>query len=244
MSVKKHYLASINVVLSKLNIPKPTYRPHHVLPKDAQLKQAMIYTYAFCGQGNSDPHYRYHRYMGALRNLGHVNDQLSHVDIGCGSGCFSWAFLDWAEAWHLNCGQVKLFGIDHCPSMINAAGMIRDVMVKSLPHYPELHYHHDFESLLSDFRKNHHQNADSVVTMGHVLVQSQAPTDIHNFAKIILAVRKQTHPTRRCLLAAVDALKCSSELELGWNSLLKCLQKYSVTPIVINSYQSVRLASL
>ena len=244
LAIGEHYQEAFSAILSKLNVRPLSAAPNFEISPQSTVSEAIQYTDWYCYRGDSQGHYRFRRYFDALCNLGPAGNRLAHIDIGCGSGCFSWAFLDWAEAWCLNYGQVKLFGIDRCPAMIQAAEMIRSEMIVSLPNYPTLHYHLDVRSLMTDFQENHHLHADSVITMGHVLAQSHCPTDIQNFTDIIWAVRRQTDPSRRCVLVTVDALGHAADFEMGWNTLLQHLQEYSITPTVINSHNSVRLASL
>ena len=251
MSVREHYQGAISDVLSKQDVRPLSSAPSFALTPQSTLREAIQYTDWYCHRGDSRPHYRFRRYYEALSYLGPVESMLSHVDIGCGAGAFSWSLLDWAELKGLNPRQVRLFGLDRSPAMIQAADMIRNEIAKSISDYPTLHYYHDTQSFLSAFRRNHHPNADSVITLGHVLAQSHCPTNLRDFTEIISAVRRQTDPTRGCRLAAVDAKGHSSAFLEGWNLLLQSLENagmrytsWAMPQTQINSSNDVKLAAL
>ncbi len=245
MRVIECYQLALECVLSKLNIsPLSVWRPNYRISEQATLKGAVRYTYWYSHRGDTEPNYRFRRYVDALCKLGCENNYLSHIDIGCGAGPFSWAFLDWAAAKGIERRQVKLFGLDRCPAMIQAANLVRDEIAGSIPDYPSLHYYHDTKSFQSAIRIDHRPDADSIITLGHVLVQSKSPADIQNFTQIISVVRKTTHPARRCYLVAVDALKQSNDLQLGWNLLLKSLEDSNITCTQVMTHQHIKIATL
>ena len=245
MYVREHYQGAIGRVLCKLGIPPPTSRQPIIFHRDTELVTALRYTAWYCHRVDTVKHYRNKLYFGALRKLGPAGSKLSHIDIGCGSGSFSWAFLDWAAAWECDFHQISLFGVDRCPAMIQAAQMIRDEMMQSLTLYPPLHYHSDVKSLLSDLKTNLHPHSDSVITMGYVLIQSQTSNDIKDFTEVIAQVRKLTDPTRRCFLAVVDASTQPDALQRGWDLLLESFSdsKIPYAPHDI-PYRSFKLAVL
>ena len=251
MSVREHYQGAIGRVLCKLGIAPPTFRQPIIFHRDTELATALRYTAWYCHRVDSVKHYRNKLYFDTLRQLRPAGSKLSHIDIGCGSGPFSWAFLDWAAAWDIDYRQVRLFGVDRCPTMLQAAQMIREEMMQSLTIYPPLLYHSDVKSLLSDLKTSLHPHADSVITMGYVLIQSQTSKDIKDFTEIIAQVRKLTDPTRQCLLATVDAWTRTDALREGWDLLLQSLRDsdtpctpWAMPKTYFNNPNNVKLATL
>ncbi len=252
MSVREHYQGAIGRVLCKLGIAPPTFRQPIIFHRDTELATALRYTAWYCHRVDSVKHYRNKLYFDTLRQLRPAGSKLSHIDISCGTGPFSWAFLDWATSNNsFNYRQVGLYGIDRSPAMILAARMIRDELANTLPEYPLLHYYHDAKSLLSDFRKTRHPNADSIITLGHILVQSHTSDDIRDITEIIVQVRKLTDPTRQCLLATVDAWTRTDALREGWDLLLQSLRDsdtpctpWAMPKTYFNNPNNVKLATL
>ena len=250
MRVKEYYRQAISNVLTQRGIASRPIRTEHKIQPNATIETALRYTHWYSDKADTKPHYRYRRYLNALLNLGPIGDRLTHVDIGCGAGPFSWSFLDWALGWGSNYRKINLFGIDRCPNMIRAAKLIRDELAQMIPNYPSLHYYHDVEPLLSGIRATRHQNADSIITIGHVLAQSHTPEDIRGITNIIVQVRGLTDPIRRCLLAAVDAKGHSCSFLEGWGLLLDSLKEANIScttwaaPAGINTPNDAKLASL
>ncbi len=107
------------------------------------------------GKGNVDRpgnslHFRYDRYLRELRHLSTSEMRIAHVDIGCGAGAFSWAFLDKVRALGIKLDSVDLYGLDYCPAMICLAKEIRAKLKNTIPDYPDLRYCENVETLLQN----------------------------------------------------------------------------------------------
>ena len=251
MTVREYYQDAISAILSKRNLRPLLSAPDFKVSPQLTVDAAIQYTDWYCHRSDTHPHYRYRRYWEALCSTGSPRDRLIHVDIGCGAGAFSWAFLDWAEAWGINYRQVGLFGTDGCPAMLQAAQLIRGEMVQKIPYYPLLNYHPNIKSLLFDLKASRQRDADFVITFGHILVQSHNPYDVRGFTQVIKTVHELTPPSRKCILIAVDARRCSDALTKGWHLLLESLKAVNIpvatwqmSPTAINNSNDVKLANL
>ena len=132
MRVKSHYRRIICEIMSEYDIARPIEQPRYVVRRDTTFEQAVQYTDAYVGKGNAyfysnaRRHYRYDRYLRALGNLQASEGRMAHVDIGCGAGPFSWAFLDWVTEQGVGLDRVDLYGLDHSWATIQLAKMISD----------------------------------------------------------------------------------------------------------------------
>ncbi len=199
------------------------FRPTFEIEPDTGLEDVIRYIAWYVAGINNDrsrPHYRYWRYREILSFLTHFGGRrVVHVDIGCGAGLFSWAFLDWASAKGIELRRVRLFGLDHNRPSIRLAKRIRKSLTKTVAAYPKLHYFDKVEDLLSELRDRRRKNSDYVITFGHVLVQAQSPDEIRRFASVIKRVLGIIETGSSCTLIAVDARTRYEEFRLGWLGL-------------------------
>ncbi len=137
------------------------------------------------GRGDNEPHHRYNRYMSRLRGHPVPSKRQAHVDIGSGTGLFSWTFLDWAAENGIAFDRLDLYGLDHCQAMIDVAEMARIKLAKIIINYPTMNYCNDVDLLLPKITKNHQYGTDYLVTFGYVLIQANTPQNIHEFARVI-----------------------------------------------------------
>ena len=228
MRVKDHYQGIIRQIMSDHGV-KPGYTSHKV-PAHARFEKVVQHTDWFVNTGDSWPHYRYGRYLDMLGYLTVSDGQVSHVDIGCGAGVFSWTFLDWATEIGVGRDHVDLYGFDHSPAMIKLSGMVRDELSQSIANYPTLHYFDDLDALLGELDDNHCQGMNYIITFGHVLAQAYTHTrdDINDFARIIIRIRKLMDARSKCDLIAVDAKSAWIAFGEGWNSLLISLERANI----------------
>lgn len=239
-------------------IPPVGRPPNHVVPASAGFTEVTQYTdwyVADRGLGiwpnyrRNQPNYRYRRYLEALGLLNAGGRREAQVDIGCGAGLFSWAFLDWARAQEIAYSNIDLYGYDHCRAIISLAGTIRDELIQRAPDYPILHYEHNIDSFLSLLTGQSQPDTDYNVTLGHVLVQSQAPDDIRTFTRIILHVLELLEPNCNCMLVALDSRRSSNVFADGWNELFRMLvaagveyQQIDVPRTAISNSNDTKLA--
>ena len=234
----------------------PLYQPGHVVSKDAGFKEVLQYTDFYVGKGNdtqpnAQPHYRYRRYQELLSCVEPSGQREAHVDLGCGSGLFSWVFIDWATEKGFELEHVDLYGLDHSLAMICLAREIRTRLLQHIPSYPELHYSHKLKRLLRRLRDNHQRGTDYTITFGHVLAQSHAADDVNGFARVIVDILKLTDARSNCMMLAVDARSAGVPFTEGWSSLLESLEtakieydEQEVPTTVINDGECAKMASL
>ena len=179
--------------------------------------------------------YRYNLYRLGLRNFtpGGLVDPLAaiaevHVDIGCGAGLFSWAFMDWATSHELNHTQLQLCGLDHSPQYLQLARDIRDKVRAVAPHYPALYYETSIAGLCDALRQTHVEGANYTITFGHVLVQAASPAEIAGFAQVISAVLRVAGSRSTCRLTAFDAKRQLENFTWAWERLLDYMREIGI----------------
>ena len=160
---------------------------------------------------------------------------------------------DWATSKGVGLEKVDLYGLDHSPAMICLAQEIRTRLMPDIPKYPKLHYGHNIDLLLQALKNNHQEGTNYIITLGHVLAQTQAniPADIESFAHVIVQILKLTDGRSDCYLVAVDARGGYRHFTDGWTSLLNNLESASITnephdvpTTIINNSNCARIASL
>ena len=225
MSVRDHYQSIIRNIMSERGLEPLKSSPSPIVPAEAGFEKILLHTDWYVNTGDSSPHYRYRRYTEMLRLLAVPDKRVAHIDIGCGAGLFSWALLDWATDNSVRHDRVNLYGFDHCQAMINLAEMVSEQLTQYIANYPDLHYFHDLESLLRELEDNHGESVDYIFTFGHVLAQTytHTPTDIDDFARIVVRIRELMDTRFTCPLIAVDAGQAVVQFAAGWNLLLDSL---------------------
>ena len=247
MLVKDHYRQVIQDIMKANGIPAPSFPPNHVIPSNATLRQVVRYTHWYLDKGDSQEHYRYSRYLRMLLHLTASKGQIAHVDVGSGAGVFSWVFLDWAIWRRIKLERVDLYGLDHCPAMIQLAKMVSNKLKQQIPNYPDLSYSHDVDALLSYLMKNHREGTDYVITFGHVLAQAHSCIDIRNFTRVIAYIRNNLMDSQsECYLVAVDARSGFIAFVTGWSLLLKSLESTGIrheqdSPVIFDSTAKARI---
>lgn len=235
---------------------EPVDRPTHLVGPDATLDEVIEHTEWFTWSGDSLRPYRYRRYYQVLNQHVEVpKGRVAHIDIGCGAGLFSWAFLDWAMDNRVPLDRVDLYGMDHSPAMLELAELVRSGLTRHIPDYPELRYVHSIESLRDQLGSP--TDTDYILTFGHSLAQitHHFPSDVSRYAQFIAHVRKTVDSQARCVLIAADARnqRAKTNLSLGWNQLLSSLRaagiQYEHEPLEwsgpqINDSDCVKLAKL
>ena len=229
----------------------PVNNPSHLIGPDVGFAQALQHTDWYTYRGDTRPPYRYRRYSEVLNYVSASDRSEAHVDIGCGAGLFSWAFLDWARGQNLGYDRVELYGIDHSHEMVRLAEMVRERLAESVPDYPKLNYCTDTDILTNVLTNNRQARKDYTITLGHVLVQANNPHNIQSFARIITHIVNLMNPESNCALWAVDARGRSAEFELGWKSLLGSLmgegvhyKEHNIPKTPINDSNCAKVAFL
>lgn len=212
--VKDHYEGIINEIMETRGISYWVHRSgRHVINANTRFEEAVQHTEAFLARRlNTDPHFRYDYYAKTLRQ--HIQlgtRRIAHIDIGCGAGLLSWVLLDWATQEGFDHGRIDLYGLDHCPAMIDLASEIRIRMMRTIPmpYYPSLHYDYDADSFLRRLKMAWRPNTQYIITFGHVLVQTynSSPSSIRDFARIIDHIMEIRGQYSTCEVIAGDATR-------------------------------------
>lgn len=246
------YQGAIRQIMADHDI-EPLQNPGHIVGAGADFAEVVRHTHWYVDRGDTRPHYRYRRYSEVLGHIKAGNRRVTHIDIGCGAGLFSWVFLDWARENGLTYDRVDLYGLDHSSEMINLAQQVRTKLMAVVPDYPALHYAHEVAALTRELNAHHQESTDYIITFGHVLVQAHSSRDIWNFVEVIFEAQTiglpDSHPS--CILIASDARNRSAEFSEGWDLLLNCLEEveigHSIVPVnttQINDSNGAKIARL
>ncbi len=235
--IKDNYRRIIREIMAQFEIVS-LHRPDHVVRAETALGDALqnIDWYVVGEDAISTdilyrrPHYRYDRYMEALQQKANTNvRRVAHIDIGCGAGLFSWAFLDWATTKRIGYDRIDLYGYDHSPQMIRTAAEARNRLMQIIPDYPSLHYEYDVGAFLRRLFMTHHPDTDYIVTFGYVLAQTfvWSRSSIEDFARIIDVIFRLPSSVSMCEMLSVDATGRQDQRNSieGWNLLLENLQQ-------------------
>ena len=246
------YCDVLDAIMFEFNIAPAQDPPDHIVLDNASFPDVFRNTDWYCRRGDSRAHYRYRRYREVLGRIGLPtgNYPIAHVDIGCGAGLFSWAFLDWARDGNVSYDRVDLYGLDHSREMINLAHRMRDGLMQKIPKYPNLRYAHDAEALMQELTANHRSGTIYIVTFGHVLVQAHKRDDTARFPQVITHICN-LEAQQSCILLAVDARGECTAFKDAWRGLLTDLKKagiehelFTVAPTLINDANSAKIARL
>lgn len=235
MSVKQYYHQAIYDIMANHGISR--MKRHYALPIDADFNHVVQYTEYHVGYQTrveeygpqrAVPHYRYDSYSPVLNHRRASERRQAHVDIGCGAGVFSWAFLDWATANGVGYDRVDLYGQDRCQAMVDLAQEMRDRLAQNIDDYPDLYYSSDVEILLRQLTEHHRDGTDYIITFGHVIVQSHTPKDIQTFTRIISHIIGLMDQQYNCDLIVVDATGQSGTFTVALDLLRADLEQAGI----------------
>lgn len=216
--------------MAEKGIEAATTQPQYEVSANASLMDAVQYTdWYLTTTGNEVEHYRLDRYLKAIDlALTHRGSRWVHVDIGCGAGPFSWAFMDWAAKHGVTSTDLTLYGYDPSQEMIRLAWMIRARLRSAVPDYPDLQYDSNYDSFVRRLAKVR-SRANCLITFGHVLAGNHDSEGISTFTRIIEQVTRLTDLSEVWLLAS-DATsgRHRDSFESGWSTLLEALQDSGV----------------
>ena len=206
MTIRENYVDAIRGIMAEYGVRSPTQRPAHEVRSDATLEDVLRYTdWYLTATGNDTEHYRFDRYYNAIdQALDDREGQWVHIDIGCGAGPFSWAFMDWATKRGIAPADLSLYGYDPSPEMIRLAWMLRARLCSAVPNYPDLRYESNYTTFVRKLT-NIRSRANCLVTMGHVLAGNHNDEDIRAYTRIIEAVATPTADSADVRLLASDA---------------------------------------
>lgn len=222
MRIRDMYMRVIRRIMAKYGIARAEVPPRWSVLPNASFADVLRYTDWYATKSD----YRFGRYYSAIGEaLGSRAKKWAHIDVGCGAGVFSWAFLDWAAMRGIDFSSVTLYGYDACPQMIRLARMIRGKLKRNIHGYPDLHYHSDMASFVRKLARSR-IDADCLITFGYVLAGNHNEKDIRAFQRIILALLNAVPKGKNIYLLASDTSYSTSEE--GWKKLLAALRASGV----------------
>ena len=225
MSIKEAYVPAIREVMADRGVEgAETWPPYDVSP-DASLADVLQYTDWYVAQGSQE-HYRFGRYYDAIEKSPlDPADKWAHIDVGCGAGVFSWAFLDWAAERGIERSGITLYGYDACPEMVRLSWMLRAKLSRAVPGYPDLRYASDSDVFIRKLEASR-IDANCLITFGYVLAGNHSDDDIGVFQRIATTAVDMALPGRSVYLLASDATsgRHLGQFGEGWRKLLSALQ--------------------
>ena len=200
-----------------------------VIPKEATLKRCIDYAARYLYEGDTEPDYRYKRYMQALESLIGIYDvyrkttTIVHMDIGCGPGLFSWVVHDYFKHREPKMA-IKLHAYDHSPEMVRLAGLLWGKFETGIG----LDTTSDLDALISRVLISRITQggppADMIVSFGHVLAQASSQKNaIAVFADTLSRIRLNSS-----LVVAVDAKSADQNFRLSIGRLVKVLADHGL----------------
>ena len=204
--IRGRYQDAIREVMADERVQPLSWRPGFGVSENAELSEVLHYAdWYVAGRADREQHHRYNRYLGTLKGYHASEKPKVHVDIGSGTGLFSWAFLDWATEKGVAYDQIRLYGLDRCQAMLDLAEMIKTKLSKYISNYPDLNNYRNVDDMLQNLADSHRSNTDYFVTFGYILIQvwEHSPHSIQDFARIIAHIVRL--PAATCNVLTVDA---------------------------------------
>ena len=219
MPVRDHYQNALQEIMLECGIHRNSIgNPNYHIEEYTTFPEVVRYTEYHIGETHdqrsyfgrrNEPHFRYNRYRTALRtslrDLPVHGRRIVHLDIGCGSGLFSWVLLDWATENEIELDRVDLYGYDHSPAMIRLAERMKDKLAVHIIGYPDIRYCSSPSELSRQLSENHQDDTDYIITFGYVLVQAYSSSEIQKFTQAITSVTECMDGQSNCALVAVDS---------------------------------------
>lgn len=200
MQIREHYLQSFNRIRRRFGMKAPADR---VIPGNVSLQEAIGFTSRFITE-SCEKHFRYDLYRArldeALTRLGFnpANKNITHLDLGCGPGLFSWVVQDCLHSrYNKNPGDIDFIGYDHAKNMI----YLTNLLYGYLPAGYNFQGYFEIDKLrnLLEFRDFSHSNC--IITIGHVLIQARDNTEaLQDYVQVI----RHLFPSGSCILVAID----------------------------------------
>ena len=225
MSIREAYVHAIRAVMAEQGVEGAEMQPPYDVSPDASLADVLQYMDWYVVQGGHE-HYRFGRYYNAIEKLlREPADKLAHIDVGCGAGVFSWAFLDWAATHGIKRSRITLYGYDACREMIRLSWMLRAKLSPAVPDYPDLRYAGDSDLFIRKLASKR-IDADCLITFGYVLAGNHSDDDIAVFQRIAVTAVDGVLPGRKVYLLASDTTseQLVGQSRQGWGKLLSALQ--------------------
>lgn len=223
MAIRDYYAPTLDAIAHQYGEAPAAF---HIGP-DTPLQTLVGYTRRHVVDGD-EPHFRYGYYRDALSlaferlRFDPGDRQVVHLDIGCGSGVFSWVLYDHMTSHEtLDPDHVDFYGYDHCGGMIDLAHLF-------LEHFPERYEFRGYSDLAEisiALAEEDFAACELVVTFGYALVQVRDdPAALRDFATLI----RCAFPSHSCIIVAADAYSLTGrasfryqcgELETALNSV-------------------------
>ena len=163
--LQDYYQQVVNDMAGELNI-RQVPAANRVVPANMGWVGVVRHTKRYvAGNGDTQAHYRYRRYREMLVGFAPGEGREALVDLGCGAGWFSWVFPDWAAERGVGYDRLYLYGLDHCPAMLQLAQGARRRLLQYVPDYPVFHCSSEVDALCGFLTENHRENTDYTVTL-------------------------------------------------------------------------------
>ena len=227
MTTRGSYVQAIRDIMEQSNIVAAPTQPQYEVGTDDSFASVVQYTdWYLTTHGNEVEHYRFDRYYDAIETslVHHDSGIWAHIDIGCGAGPFSWAFVDWAIQHGIALADLRLYRFDPSAQMIRLAWMIRHRLRGAVQGYPNLHYESKYDSFVRKLANIRGQE-NCLITLGHVLAGNHGSEDVRTFARIIERVATLSGYSSKVWLLASDATSGRHRTSFmdGWRALLSAL---------------------
>ena len=157
-------------------IEESVRQPEYEIRDKATFETVVQYTEWYIAGGEqrassqSKRHYRYDRYLAALRacdlSSRATSQRITHIDIGCGPGLFLGCFSIGLRENQFNYSGIDLYGYDHSQQMIELARKMQDGLRGVVSDYPKLHYSCGMDTFLADIAMRYDSGRDYVITLG------------------------------------------------------------------------------
>jgi hypothetical protein len=239
--------------MAEWEIQKAAGQPPHEVHPDATFEQVLQYTEHFVGGGYQrsrgwNEYYRYDRYRDVLCSIDfselNVPHRIAHIDIGCGSGLFGWALLDWVKKNGGEYKDVDLYGYDHSSEMIRLVWMLRHRLARVERGYPVPSYYYDQARMLQKLAANNREGTYYIITFGYVLAGTYSDENaIRSFSQVIGEIMEQQGNASRFFLLASEA-KSRGNFTAGWRNLKASLQSRQIALTCILRKQGDRCVIL
>ena len=236
MKIYDCFIDIIHQVMTDQNLQQVSQQPSFEIRADSTLEEVLHYAdWYVAGRAYLTPTFRYDNYRRIFDAVDVDTDaRIIHIDIGCGTGPFAWALLDWADDRRIDFRNVHLYGYDWSEQAIRAAQMIRlKLMENTCPGFPCLNYTAD----LGTFKRSLSGIPSAptnvyVITFGYVLAGNHDPEDLAVYLDIIRTVESIKDPSSKIWILASDAVSYRGNFATGWESLRISLSShYASVPI-------------
>ena len=172
----------------------------------------MQYLWTFVGNGapkrrpNNYARYRIRRYLYALSQVQLGQEQIQHIDLGCGGGTFAHALLERCISEGVSLRKVRLYSYDYSKKMIKAAKVIHQLTRNQhTQNIPNLKAYSKYKKLLRAIPTKPKGSAHYIITMGYVLANNHSSDAIRDYTNIVKSILCSKARSNQCSLIVYDS---------------------------------------